>query len=196
MSDLAAIRLLPGWATDARIFGGLPQVLGEGTLLGWSLGGFRAVAYARAHPERVRCLILVGIRQHYPADAIAAMRAALHADPQACLTTFYRQCFLPGQKDDFRCFRAAIMPAYLQACDIGRLDAELVELGGYRLSPADRPPCPVTLIHGRHDIIAPSDEARELAAGWECPLVEFDAAHAVCRAQVFHTWLGEETVRH
>lgn len=181
--------LFPGWATDIGIFGHLPPVA-EGVWIGWSLGGFRALACARAHPGRVRHLILVGMRRHYPAAQIDVMRAALHADSRACLTAFYRQCFLPAQKQDFRHFRASLQPKYLAIGDAARLDADLCELGGYMLNPDTPPPCPVTLVHGIHDVVAPLAEACALAAGWGCPLVEFDAAHAVCASARFAEWLA------
>ena len=115
--------LLPGWATDGRIFDGVfPGVTavttgplrpegftarlakfldraahGPVTLVGWSLGGFLAADFARNYPDRVRRVVLVGIRRGYPAADLSAVRASLLRDREACLSTFYAQCFFPEQ---------------------------------------------------------------------------------------------------
>ena len=115
--------LLPGWATDGRVFDGLfpgvaavttgplrPEgftrrlasfldrsVRGPVDVIGWSLGGFLAAEFARERPERVRRVVLVGIRRGYPAADLSAVRASLLRDREACLSTFYAQCFLPAQ---------------------------------------------------------------------------------------------------
>ena len=88
--------LVPGWATDHRIFAPLdlefnylapvsfsPRDFQEGLLsalrrhrldrvavLGWSLGGYLALEFARAHPERVMegALFAVGMRERYDAE--------------------------------------------------------------------------------------------------------------------------------
>jgi len=84
-----SVVLLPGWATDGRIFEGvLPGVTavttgplrpegfprrlaafldraapGPVAVVGWSLGGFLAAEFAREYPDRVRRVVLVGIRR-------------------------------------------------------------------------------------------------------------------------------------
>ncbi|MFA5807633.1 MAG: alpha/beta fold hydrolase, partial [bacterium] len=92
-----SVVLLPGWATDGRIFEGvLPGVTavttgplrpdrfttrlasfldraarGQVTVVGWSLGGFVAAEFAREYPDRVRRVVLVGIRREYPEGDVA-----------------------------------------------------------------------------------------------------------------------------
>ncbi|MHB9026944.1 MAG: alpha/beta fold hydrolase [Armatimonadota bacterium] len=206
--DIGADRtlvLLPGWATDARIFAGLeiryntimPQVRERKTgtvpffrrfsgkwglspffaalatllrdrttpttLVGWSLGGFAAADFARQYPELVSRLILVGVRHRFPLEQIAARRQALREDRARCLADFYRQCFLPAQRADFRRFHAELEPAYLREFSAEALEAGLDYLETVELSAETLPACPITLVHGEQDIIAPVEEARELA---------------------------------
>ena len=179
--------LLPGWATDARVFAGLdlpgdvirPRGLLTGeidslaeflkehecppvALLGWSLGGFAATDFARRHPALVECVVLVGIRHRYPAEQMEEMRQALQQDRARCLAGFYRQCFLPAQREAYRRFLAALEPAYLAEFSEADLLDGLCYLASATLEPEALPPG-VTIVHGAQDVIAPPEEARRLA---------------------------------
>ena len=182
--------LLPGWATDGRVFSGLyarsatvttgplrpdgfPRRLaafldraganGPVTLVGWSLGGFLAAEFAREFPERVGRAVLVGVRRAYPADTLAAVRERLLRDRTACLSGFYAQCFLPTQTVSFRRFRAELQPDYLRRMDEETLLAGLSYFAGARLSGDLLPRCPVVLVHGEQDAVAPAAEAEGVA---------------------------------
>ncbi|MBI5418470.1 MAG: alpha/beta fold hydrolase [Deltaproteobacteria bacterium] len=182
--------LLPGFATDGRIFSGLeldcnrvlpragfaagmaqalPEYLrgrGEGpvTILGWSLGGFVGAAFARAHPGLVDHLVLVGIRRRYGTAEITRMRESLEKDRVSCLTEFYARCFLPAQKEDYRRFRAGLLPLYLREMDRAALHEGLSYLAASEIRADMLPPSRITLVHGERDAIAPVSEVRELAA--------------------------------
>jgi pimeloyl-ACP methyl ester carboxylesterase len=181
--------LLPGWATDGRIFGTLfpgvaavvagplrterfPDRLaafldgvarGPVTIVGWSLGGFLAAEFARRHPERVRRVVLVGVRRRYPAAELEAVRASLARDRRACLSDFYAQCFLPSGTSAYRAFRAGLREEYLREMDESVLASGLSYLSTAALSASDLPGCPVTIVHGERDGIAPVAEAESLA---------------------------------
>jgi len=223
--------LLPGWATDGRIFEGvLPGVAavttgplrpegfsrrlaafldrtarGSVTVVGWSLGGFLAAEFAREHPDRVRRVVLVGIRRRYPAADLSAVRASLLRDREACLSSFYAQCFLPAQTTAmegpvsrqagmprvlsprptamegpvsrqagmprvllprtpaYRRFRGGLQAAYLREMDGGALREGLSYLAGARLSAGTLPACPVAIVHGEMDVVAPLAEAEGVA---------------------------------
>lgn len=204
--------LLPGWATDARIFGGVdlpgdvirPRGLltgeisslteflqGHGcppvTLLGWSLGGFAAADFARQHPALVERVVLVGIRRRYPATQLEEMRRALRQDRARCLAGFYRQCFLPAQREAYRRFRATLEPAYLAEF----AEAELLEGLDYLATAALEPatlPSSVVMVHGAQDIIAPPAEARWLAedAGVDLHVLP-GAGHAALLTDEFYS---------
>ena len=182
--------LLPGWATDGRVFAGLfpdattattgplrpegfPRRLAAFldrsgarapvTLVGWSLGGFLAAEFAREHPERVGRAILVGVRRAYPAADVEAVRVGVLRDRAACLSGFYAQCFFPTQTASFRRFRAGLQREYLRGMDEATLLSGLSYLAGARLSGDLLPRCPVVLVHGERDVVAPAAEAEGLA---------------------------------
>jgi pimeloyl-ACP methyl ester carboxylesterase len=181
--------LLPGWATDGRIFEGvLPGVSavttgplrpegfsrrlaafldrtarGPVTVVGWSLGGFLAAEFAREYPDRVRRVVLVGIRREYPEGDVGAVLRSFSADPGSCLSGFYAQCFFPSQMPAYRRFRAGLQAAYLREMDGGALREGLSYLASAKLSGETLPACPVTIVHGEKDVIAPFAEAEGVA---------------------------------
>jgi pimeloyl-[acyl-carrier protein] methyl ester esterase len=206
--------LLPGWATDGRVFAGLyaraatvttgplrpdgfPRRLAARldragarepvTLVGWSLGGFLAAEFAREFPERVARAVLVGVRRAYPAEELATMRERLLRDRAACLSVFYAQCFLPTQTASFRRFRAHLQAEYLRVMDAETLLAGLSYFAGARLSGDLLPMCPVVLAHGERDAVAPVEEAEGIAR--ESGRASFcripGAAHAAFLAEGF-----------
>jgi pimeloyl-ACP methyl ester carboxylesterase len=232
--------LLPGWATDGRIFEGvLPGVTavttgplrpegfprrlgafldrtarGAVTIVGWSLGGFLAAEFAREYPDRVRRLVLVGIRREYPAADLSAVRASLLRDREACLSTFYAQCFIPAQTTAkeglvprqagmprilsprppaYRRFRAGLQAAYLREMDGGALREGLSYLASARLSRETLPACPVAIVHGEKDVVAPLAEAEGVAGeGGNAtfhPLA--GAAHAAFLADGFRALIAD-----
>jgi len=185
-----AVVLLPGWATDGRVFDGLfpgvatvttgplrPEgfprrladcldraaVRGPVTLVGWSLGGFLAVEFAREYPDRVRRAILIGIRKGYPAGEVEEMREGLLRERTACLDRFYAQCFFPARTASFRRFRAGLRKEYLREMDEATLLSGLSYLEAARLAGGSLPPCPVDVVHGEQDAVAPVAEAEALA---------------------------------
>ena len=181
--------LLPGWATDGRIFEevfpGVTAVTtgplrpdrfsrrlaafldrtarGPVTVVGWSLGGFLAAEFAREYPDRVRRVVLVGIRREYPEGDVAGVLRALSADPGGCLSGFYARCFYPSQMPAYRRFRAGLQAAYLREMDGGALREGLSYLGSARLSGETLPACPVAIVHGEKDVVAPFAEAEGVA---------------------------------
>jgi len=183
--------LLPGWATDGRIFEGvLPgvtavttgplrpdrfprrlasfldrSVRGPVTVVGWSLGGFLAAEFAREYPDRVRRVVLVGIRREYPEGDVGAVLRSLSADPGACLSAFYARCFYPSQMPAYRRFRGGLQAAYLREMDQGVLREGLSYLANARLSGDALPTCPVAIVHGEKDVVAPLAEAEGVARG-------------------------------
>jgi pimeloyl-ACP methyl ester carboxylesterase len=211
--------LLPGWATDGRIlegvFPGITAVTtgplrpegfqrrlaahldraarGSVTVVGWSLGGFLAAEFAREYPDRVRRVVLVGIRRAYPEGDVAGILRSLSADPVTCLSGFYAQCFFPSQIPAYRRFRAGLQAAYLREMDGGALREGLSYLAGARLSGDTLPACPVTIVHGEKDVVAPLPEAEGVAR--ESAHATFHslpgAAHAAFLAEGFRAVVAD-----
>ena len=136
---------------------------GAVTVVGWSLGGFLAAEFAREYPDRVRRVVLVGIRREYPEGDVEAVRRSLSADPGGCLSGFYAQCFYPSQIPAYRRFRGGLQAAYLREMDGGALREGLSYLARARLSGETLPACPVAIVHGEKDVVAPFAEAERLA---------------------------------
>ncbi|MGE5283913.1 MAG: alpha/beta fold hydrolase [Actinomycetota bacterium] len=211
--------LLPGWATDGRIFdGALPGVTAvttgplrpEGfaarlaafldrtardpvTVVGWSLGGFLAAGFARDYPDRVRRLVLVGIRRAYPEGEVAAVLRSLSTVPGGTLSGFYARCFYPSQMPAYRRFRSGLQEEYLREMDVGALREGLSYLAGEELSGGTLPACSVAIVHGEDDVIAPIAEAEGVAR--ECGRATFHplpgAAHAAFLADGFRAVVAD-----
>ena len=187
---------LPGWASDARMLqrdllnwnviiplaplvnpaslDALPDFLhslngGAVAVLGWSLGGFLALDFARSHPDCVTRLFLASIRRHYPSAQVTALQTTLNEQPERALRSFYRQIFYPAQMRDYQRFRATLEPAYLQEFPLETLHAGLAYLGTAELAKTP-PDCPIVCVHGEQDVLAPVVEAeqwaRAVGAAW------------------------------
>lgn len=217
-SDRTAV-LLPGWATDWRIFGGigrgfnrivpkklLPSRLadelhvylkklncGPVTLLGWSMGGFAAADFASAHPELVNDLVLAGIRKCYTGRQIQERRESLEENRERCLMEFYRECFLPSRKKEFRRFSDQLLPVYIEEMDSETLLDGLDYLASAEIVPEKLPPGRTMIVHGARDSVAPESEARLLAE--QADGVKFrsvpDGAHAVHLEDNFEAIIGD-----
>ena len=188
-----AVVLLPGFATDWRIFealplacdrifpaerrapaAGWPETLAAFlrarggapvAVLGWSLGGFLGAAFAKDHPDLVRHLVLVGVRRRYHPMEIDRFRRSLEDDRTGCLEEFYARCFLPDRREAYKRFRKELMPHYLREMESGALMEALRYLGAAELSAEALPDCPITFVHGEKDVVAPLPEVSELATG-------------------------------
>jgi len=136
---------------------------GPVTVVGWSLGGFLAAEFAREHPDRVRRVVLVGIRRGYPEGDVEAVQRSLSTDPGGCLAGFYAQCFYPSHIPAYRRFRSGLQAAYLREMDDGALREGLSYLAGAKLSGETLPACPVAIVHGGKDVVAPFAEAEGVA---------------------------------
>lgn len=196
----------PGWATDYRVFDDLDlptnrllplepfsqsiheelaacirdNGLDTVTLMGWSLGGFVAVEFAMRFPEMVSSLILCGVRLRYPAEQIETTRRGVLDDRERFLTSFYRQCFLPAQKEDYQRFRDELMPCYLNEMNADRLLASLDYLAQVEMNADCLPVHPICMIHGAQDIVAPVHEAIAIAESADSVQLQVlpDAGHA------------------
>lgn len=182
-----SIVLIPGWATDYRIFNSLdlkfnylipinfyPFGFGKSlleileqknmakvSLFGWSLGGFIAAEFASKYVNLVDNLILVSIRKKYDKEKLTAIKRLLKKDKRGYLYKFYTQCF--ANQEQMCWFRTNLLKTYCEGFDINYLLDTLDYLQDAQIhysmfKSIDK----LNIIHGEHDRIAPIEEAIEV----------------------------------
>ena len=180
------LALLPGWATDYKIFQGLEmdfnylltletspenfekrllriideQRIEKVSLFGWSLGGFLAYEFALRYPQRVSKVILVSVRRGYSREEIERIKENLLTEKERSLYRFYFNCFF-----DKRAFylNHSLFKRYSEQMDLSLLLKGLdylscVQMEVERLRKVRN----LTIIHGEQDRIAPVKEVREM----------------------------------
>lgn len=179
--------LLPGWATEYRIFDaldlntdyivpldfwpfGFEVALLEAlerygikkiSLLGCSMGGFVAAEFASKHRELTDALTLIGIRRRYKKDEMLDVRRNLKKNRKAYLYKFYNWCFHDAHS--VARFKERLLDDYMEEFDLDCLLKTLDYLEGCELRPEalkdiDR----IKIIHGEYDRIAPIAEALDV----------------------------------
>lgn len=185
------IILLPGWASDWRIFSGLnldynylipvrcdidsfrqglsdsldQAGIGEISLLGFSMGGFLAAELAAQYPKRIKELILVSIREKFEPGAIKEAKAQIEKNKQAFLYKFYLNCFSESDKEGLCWFKKNLLPSYLDSFSPAGLIAGLSYLENAVISPGPlREVRKIRIFHGGEDKICPLAEAGAVAS--------------------------------
>lgn len=198
--------LLPGWASDASVFdtlnvpynylmpvGPVRSVtivedvktevekleLDHLSLLGYSLGGFKAVELAHVFNGDVECVILAGIRRRYKSAQIRYVKESLRKNKDVYLNLFYRSCFY--DESNYKRFMQRFFSAFSASFDLDYLLGELDSLHECSLESADlRGIKKCVIYHGAEDIIAPLYEVRSLVDKTDVSLNIIDkAGHAV-----------------
>ncbi len=128
-------------------------------IIGWSLGAYAAMNFARQFPEKINRVILIAMRNKWPQEEIDAIQSELARNPEKCLRSFYRKCFL-GDKKTYRVFTELFEPPLLNNTDVKKLSRGLDFL-------AENQPQQMTqketfLLHGGRDIIAPITEMSDV----------------------------------
>ena len=138
----ATIALIPGWASDYRIFDDLnirfnylipcevsPAAFEEEllsaieeyrldkvSLLGWSLGGFLACELSARNSSCVEELILVSIRKRYVTKELDEIKKLLREKKKGYLYKFYSQCFYDNERRDY--FRKKVGQKYCEEMEL------------------------------------------------------------------------------
>lgn len=177
--------LIPGWASDQRIFAPLNlrfnylipldfspftfekrllealrrDSIERVSLFGWSLGGFVATEFAAKYPDLIDEIILVGIRKRYKREEMAEVRRDLKRSKRGYLYKFYTQCFF--NQEQMRWFRKNLLKDYCEQLDLNYLLESLdylenAEIGPNLLNRLKK----LKIIHGEYDSIASIQEAR------------------------------------
>jgi len=178
------IILIPGWATDHRIFDGLelefnyllpvsfspfdfeeklPGALETNgiekfSILGFSMGAFLAAKIASKNPKSLEKLLLVGARQKYDKEELDKIKIYLAGNKKGYLYKFYNASFF--KKEEFDRFKERLLKSYLKEMDADYLLATLDYLGTSELKPEALGAIKnIGVIHGEKDEIAPFAEA-------------------------------------
>lgn len=181
--------LIPGWASDYRIFdaldlnynyvlpvGGDPfnfaqeleeflnkNSLGNVSLFGWSMGGFMASDFASRHPEKVEELILVSVQKQYNHKILEEIKLKLKANKKAFLSWLYANCFSEKDKEGANWFRQHLLGAYTQELSLEELLRGLDYLSRTQIDPASLAGIKrIRIFHGEEDKIAVYDAAHQI----------------------------------
>jgi len=181
--------LVPGWATDYRVFTNIdveynyliavkPMLydfkenllialkendIKKVSLFGWSLGGYQVSEFACEYPGLIDKLILVGIRDRYDPEQINQIKNYLKKNKRAYLYKFYASCFY--NKDKLSWFKNNLFKKY---CELFTLDWLLTTLDYLASATINtdklKDLTQVNFVHGEYDGIAPIEEARLVQA--------------------------------
>ncbi|MDP2941523.1 MAG: alpha/beta fold hydrolase [Candidatus Omnitrophota bacterium] len=181
--------LLPGWATDYRIFSTLelnynyllPQkfslddfsqvlsaqldkiALKKVSLFGCSLGAFLAAEFSARYPRRVEELFLSGVRISYSREVVEAARRKLQKDQQGFLRRFYQSCFSRHDAQSLKWFKQNLLDDYLRSFTLAELTRGLDYLQAAVIDPGKLAGIKkLRIFHGRLDRIAPLEEAARI----------------------------------
>lgn len=173
------IILMPGWATDCRIFKDVESLkifkdrpADKICLLGWSLGGFMAAEFASRYPEAIGELILVSIRRRYDPAILTDITQLLIKDKKAYLYKFYLESFSGEDKEGLAWFKKNLLKSYLQDMKTEDLIRGLDYLSQASMEPERlRRVEKIRIFHGTEDRIAPLEESEKI--GSRLPQAEF-----------------------
>jgi len=177
--------LIPGWATDHKIFETLEldfnyfiplnfspfgfesellnflktKGIKDISIFGWSLGGFLAASFASRYPGFIKELILVSIRKKYKSEELVNVRNSLKANKKAYLYKFYNLCLY--NKEAVPGFKKDILKVYCRQLELSKLLNELDYLENAVIDiDSLKQIKELTIIHGDSDRVAPLDEVR------------------------------------
>ncbi|MBN2453824.1 MAG: alpha/beta hydrolase [Candidatus Omnitrophica bacterium] len=191
------ILLIPGWATDHRIFGSLDlpfnyllpveyspfnfagdllsamkkNGLKKISALGWSMGAFVICECLKQCVGAVDGVALVSARRAYERPDNENIKLLLMKNRKGFLRKFYSDCFPAAARDAYNRMKEGLLKDYCEGMELGRLVEGLDYLSSRRIDPRSLEGVPVKFIHGREDRIAPMEEAEAIKD--ELPQADF-----------------------
>ncbi|MBI5144817.1 MAG: alpha/beta fold hydrolase [Candidatus Omnitrophica bacterium] len=184
--------LIPGWATDFRIFAALDlkfnylmpikfcpfyfkknlinflnkKSIKKVSLFGWSMGGFLACDFASEYPDRIGQLILLSVRRSFKRKALKEIELKIKQNKKAYLYKFYLDCFSSEDKEGLNWFRKHLLKVYLNQMPSEELLSGLDYLTRAKINPESLSRIKrITFFHGKEDRIAPINEVRQIKSG-------------------------------
>jgi len=181
--------LIPGWATDYRIFdrleldynylfllkpgaGSFQRDLSEElnhlglnrvSLLGWSLGGFLAADFSVCNPDSVNELFLLNVGTKFDHLLLKDIELKLRKNRRAFLYKFYQDCFFAAEAEGLSWFKRYLLKDYLDQANLEDLLKGLEYLSSAHLDPEGLSRVKrVKIINGDQDRIVPPQEASKV----------------------------------
>lgn len=183
---MGKIFLLPGWATDSKIFkySDLPDFIEpidysiknyEEILLkklekkklfiiaGWSMGAFISVDFCNKYPSIFEKIILISCRKKYNPTEIKKIKEYILKNKNAFLYKFYNSFFTKEEKEFLNILKKELFPLYLETFDQNYLIESLSYLEDAFITVEKlKKMKKILFIHGDSDNIAPVEEVLSL----------------------------------
>lgn len=196
--------LIPGWASDCRIFAALDlpynyllplkvnfsdfekellmaleqHSLRTVHLLGWSLGGFLAAEFAAKNSSRVKDLVLLSIAKEFDSNLLKEIESKIRKNKRAYLYKFYQDCFSAEDKAGWCWFKKNLLREYTGAMELEDLIAGLSYLSTSKLKPDGAVGLDsIRIFHGEKDRIMPFAAAARIKS--EFGQAEFTALSGI-----------------
>jgi len=181
--------LVPGWATDARVFipADIPYDALEATgsspddfeqallrklesdgrkavLVGWSFGALLAAEFAAKHPDLVESAVLMSVKPYYSEGDIERMEQFLRRDKTGYLKMFYRRCLGGHGRRERKWFEDTLQGIFIEQADMDELLGSLRSFSGKKLPLQALKVCQNRLVflYGENDTIAPPEDMFEI----------------------------------
>jgi len=132
-------------------------------ILGFSYGGFITPLLFSSLEHRIKHCFLVGICKNYPQKTLKFIHSKLEKDHKDYSTQFYQAALT---KIEFSKFKSQCLDLILTFFSKEFLLDTLKHLGTLEILESivcDNPNVPITLLHGENDVIAPLNDAQNLA---------------------------------
>ena len=181
--------LIPGWATDYRIFNALElnynyllpikyypfnfekelrellsrESIDKISLFGWSMGGFLASDFAAKNPDRVDELILLNVQKKFKPHLLQDIKLKLKENKKAFLYKLYLNSFSEEDKEGLSWFKKHLLMSYIEELRLEDLLSGLDYLSGTQINPGPLAGIKrIIIFHGALDKIASLNEAEQI----------------------------------
>ena len=183
------IVLIPGWATDYRIFNALDlnynyllpieydpfnferdlkellnrEAIDKVSLFGWSMGGFLAADFASKNPDRVDELILLSVQKKFSPELLQDIKLKLKQNMRAFLYKLYFNYFSREDKEGLSWFKDHLLMSYIDELKLEDFLCGLDYLSQTQINPESLAGIKrIRIFHGQDDKIASLDEAHQI----------------------------------